>query len=485
MKKLFRFLPKRGKHERGGTAITVLVIAFFVALNLILVHLNGIYQWFYEIRDKQYYTLNGSTDAYFEEINPESTPVNFYFCMSKEALNDNYTFGRIYDTVRQFDERYDFFSVRHLDVYYDYTFIRNELGVEEEITDNSVILHSPGIGYVVRSLSTFYIYDAEDASNDEMIFNGEEIVATLVLRVLRKDYPRVYFTIGHGEVSTQSMQSLFYTAGYDVYTADLSRHDVEEECEIIVISSPLYDFEEFKDGSESEITRLRAFIERGGTLVVLRSPRAGELPRLDAFLAEYGISVEVGSYLKDGKMSIGSNSSAILLHYASSDEADAVKGRASAAEGVGDIACSTVTALSLKEGEGYTVSPLLSTYDSASLYRDGQRISDAPADGYTVAALSKTASGGRVLAMGSTGIADAALLDMGSYGNESFLYSFLEYTGSTDATPIGCGVVVLNTFPLSELSGNAATLYFTVLTIVIPLAIAVIGFLLLYRRRVR
>ena len=484
MKKLS--LRKKSKHERGGGAITALVIAFFICLNLMLVALNASFEWFFSITDKQYYTLNGSTDGYFEKINPENKKIDFYFCMSEDSLNENYTYGRILDTVRQFSEKYDFFSLHHLDVYYDYDFIKNELGVEEDITKNSVILHSPGVGYVVRALSTFYIYDENDSSSDDMIFNGEEIVATLVHRVLTNTFPKVYFTVGHGEVSTQSMQNLLYSAGYDVWTADIAKNEIEEECSLIIISNPLYDFEEFKDGSTSEISRLRDFIARGGNVIVLRSPSAPALPRLDAFCEAFGLSANVGSVLLDDENSVASNASSLLLDYAESDAARAIALRASTAGGTGALAATKMTSLSLSEGEGYTVEPLIKTHTSASLFSDGKPVSTGE---HTVMALSKIegrgTSMGSLTLIGGTGLADAMLLDMGGYGNESFLYSLLEYTDEGVHAPIGAGVIVLNTYPLTNLSSNETRVLFVLLSVLVPAAAGICGFFVCRRRKNR
>jgi len=484
MKKLF--LRKRSKHERGGSAITALLIVFFICLNLMLVALNSSLEWYFSITDRQYYTLNGSSDGYFEKINPENKKIDFYFCMSEDSLNENITYGRILDTVRQFSERYGFFSLHHLDVYYDYDFIKNELGVEEAVTKDSVILHSPGIGYTVRSLSTFYIYDENDSSNDDMIFNGEEIVATLVRRVLSSSFPKVYFTVGHGEVSTQSMQNLLYSAGYDVWTADISKNEIEEECRLIVISNPLYDFEEFKDGSTSEISRLREFIARGGSVMVLRSPSAPALPRLDALCEAYGLSANVGSMLFDGENSIASNAGALLLSYAESDAAEAIAHRASAAEDASAIAAAGMTSLSLSEGEGYTAGPLIKTHGSASLLCDGKTVSTGE---HTVAAISKIngrdGSIGSLVLVGGTGLSDAMLLDMGGYGNEPFLYSLLEYNDESIVTPIGAGVVVLNTYPLTNLSSNETRVLFAILSVLVPVTAGACGFFICRRRKNR
>lgn len=498
MKKTFRFRPflKKlfsrpvAKEERGGGTITLLVVCLFLALNLILVAVGGAWGFYFQITDKQYYTLNGSTDAYFAAVNPNGYDVRVYFCAGEDYLNENHTYGRIYDTVKQFGERYSYVTVQNKDVYFDY----DELSVfaeknETDLTRDSVIVFCPQTGEsIVRSLSTFYVYDTEDSTSNSMVFNGEEILATMVDRVVRKERPKVYFTTGHGELSSVAMQSLLYSAGYDILTADLSRNEIEEDCSLIIISAPSYDFKEYADKTvKSEISRLRDFVARGGTVLVLRSPLAESLPRLDAFCASYGLVAQSGGIVRDGDMSLGNNSATLLLRYADGSFASSISNRAKTASSAA-IVCGNSSVLTVTAGEGYRAESLLTTHESASLYQNGEKVSDAPAGGYTVIGASEvdTVSGGkgRVVLSMTAALGDTALLDMGAYGNESFFYSLFETAGAA-ATPIGCGVVVLNTYPLSDLNRSVSDVYFWSLTAGIPLLCAATGFLLLHRRKNR
>lgn len=482
MKKLFS-RRRVSKYERGGGAITALVLAFFICLNLILVSLGGTFAWAFALTDRQYYTLNGTTDAYFEKINPEGTPVHFYFCTSEETLETSATDGRVLDTVRQFSRRYDFFDHSFLDVYSDHTFIKEELGVSEAVARDSVILYSPGKGYVVQSLSTFYIYDSQNTESSAMIFNGEEIVATLVARVLGESFPKAYLTVGHGEAVSTSIQNLLYSAGFDILKADLSKNEIEEDCRLIVIANPVYDFEEFKDGSASEITRLRAFVEGGGTLLVLRSPAAPALPRLDALCESYGLSVVTGSVLHDEENSIASTGTTLLLEYADTDAASSLRTRAKSSE---KVAAAGVSAVTVTEGAGYRASALLKTHASSALYAGGKKVSEGA---HTACAVSRVSGvGGKegsLVLFGSADIGDAMLLDMGGYGNESFLYALFEHTGSSDATPLGAGVIVLNAYPLTDLSSGTSRLFFLTLTVAVPLVTAALGLLVCLKRKHR
>ena len=342
---------------------------------------------------------------------------------------------------------------------------------------------------MVRSLSTFYVYDTEDPSSNAMVFNGEEIMATMVARVVGTgERPKAYFTTGHGEVSSVAMQNLLYTAGYDVLTADISRNKIEDDCALIIISAPNYDFKEYEDKTvESEISRLRAFVARGGMVMVLRSPSAKALPRLDAFCAAYGMTVAHDAYLRDTDKSLGANSAAILLRYADSQAASTLRARAELANR-DDVVFGFTSPIALSAGAGYTVEPILQSYDSAKFYRADGTSGDVADGGEVVAAMStvpgtgKTA--GKVFVAGTATLGEESLLDMGSYGNEGLLYALLEQTEQVTA-PIGCGVIVLNTYPLADLHRSTANIYAILLTLGVPLACGAAGFLIVRRRKNR
>lgn len=476
-------LSKRGAgKERESRLFILAVILLFLILNLLLTYLATSYGWYFLAIDPMYYTLSGATDDFFGEINPEGKRVEFYFCMSEAALSENHTFGRILDTVTQFDERYDFFSVKHLDTYYDFaTLDRFAKEHETELTNQSVILYSPDTGRSeVRSLSTFYYYDTQNSANDDMIYNGEEIVASLTGAVLGVDRSTVLFTMGHGEAPTVSLLNAFYSAGYDIVTKDISEGAIPEEAQIIVIAAPKYDFEEYEDKTiECEISRLRAFVEDGGTVICLRGAGVGTLPRLDAFYSAYGIAPTEG-IVTDPSHAIDASGKAVLLRYDMGDGAKEIREYALSYNDARLVAAGT-SPLALS---GNAV-PLLSTHDTAYHAIDGERVSDAPEGGYTVAALAPGSSGkGSVALISAEVFAEVDTMETDGYGNKEFLFSLLrEVTGAS--APIGCGVLQINTYPLEDMTRGTANVYLAIFGIAIPLAVALTGVFVLRRRNHR
>ena len=484
-------LSKRGAgKERESRLLMTAVIVLFLVLNLLFAYLANTYGWYFLATDPMFYTLSGVTDEYFEKVNPEGKRVEFYFCMSPDGLRENNTFGRILDTVKQFDERYEFFTMTHLDTYYDYEtlarFSKDSEGNAVEINNQSIIVYSPDAGTepLVRSLSTFYYYDTEDTTNDDMIYNGEEVIAALVAAAVQKDRPDVLFTLGHGEAPTASFMNAFYSAGFDINAQDISSNDIPEDTRLVVIASPKYDFEEYEDKTiECEISRLADFVRGGGTVLFMRSPSAGKLTRLESFFSRYGIVAEEGM-ITDPTHAVDTVGKSVLLRY---DEGDAAASVRDYALSYNDsrLVAAGVSSVRVEQVEGVTTVPLLRTHDTAYNQIAGETVSASPAEGYTVAALATTdeylGKRGRVAMIAAEAFADVDTMETDGYGNKEFLFSLLsETTGA--AAPLGCGVVQINTYPLEDMTRGTATVYLVILAGVVPLAAAVTGFFVLRRR---
>lgn len=472
--------------ERESRAWVLVVIVLFLVINLLFAYLSSTYGWYFVATDRMFYSLSGVTDEYFARVNPDNKPVEFYFCMNKEGLTENNTFARILDTVEQFDERYDFFTMSHLDTYYDYDKLnRFAKEHETELDNQSIILYCPTTGKSeVRSLSTFYYYDTEDSTNDDMIFNGEEIVAALVGGVVMETRPEALFTMGHGEAPTASLMNAIYSAGYEVKAQDISSSSIPEATEVIVIANPKYDFEEYADKTiECEISRLRDFVKEGGTVLFFRDTSAGELTRLEAFYSEYGIKAESG-IITDGTHSVDTSGKAVLLRY---DEGEGVSALRTYAQKYNSsrLVAAGASPLTLSQVSGATVTPLLRSFSTAKNQVNGETVSHAEDAGYVVAALATLdeyhGERGHVALIATEAFADVDTMETDGYGNKEFVFSLLENTAGT-ATPIGCGVVLLNTYPLEDMTRGTANVYLAVFAGAIPLAVALTGFFVLRRR---
>ncbi|MCQ2386689.1 MAG: hypothetical protein MJ078_08515, partial [Clostridia bacterium] len=100
---------KTKKRLTESRVFLAVLLSFFILLQMTLYKISAESGWYVRLTDPQYYTLSGALDGYFDLINPLEENVTVTFCQSENDLASNNTYGRILDTVRQFEKRYSFF----------------------------------------------------------------------------------------------------------------------------------------------------------------------------------------------------------------------------------------------------------------------------------------------------------------------------------------------------------------------------------------
>lgn len=139
-----------------------------------------------------------------------------------------------------------------------------------------------------------------DEKREVVSFAGERDIASALLRLTNPGERVVYFLTGHGELSIETASETAYTLikqslEYKNYTVTnlslLSEGAVPENAAALVIAGPQ------KALNESEVEALRAYLEAGGGLVVMKEPplsveEAQAADPLETLLAEWGIAFQ-------------------------------------------------------------------------------------------------------------------------------------------------------------------------------------------------
>jgi hypothetical protein len=165
------------------------------------------------------------------------------------------------------------------------------------------------------------------------------------------------------------LRNLFDRSGYVSETVNLARADLPEDATVVICAGPKRDF------LSGEIEKLEEYLANGGNFMVFYDFGTLTLPRLDGFLAEWGIEVEPALVL-DSEDSIFSQAGLVLAGINSG-----VLHSLHGADGVPVVVFRARPLRLLWEGETqgrFSAYPLISTF-SASSYAvsllDGDRIS--------------------------------------------------------------------------------------------------------------
>lgn len=491
----------RGEGFTGGT-ITAIVIAAVIAFNVIVYALTlkfGLYLYKPEAVDL---TISGSTDSLFADAIDKGEKVTVIFCRAEDDMVLD-EIGYFHETAKQFAERYpEFISIEYVNIITK----RNSAGElvdlaryqQTDAEGNLVPLYKSSVIFesrtqhktVIDIISSTFTYDSTSSSYQS--YNGEEVFASMVSWVLTDEHKTAYFTTYHGEAVDFGFANMLACAGYSVEAIDLRKNEIPDDAGLVIISNPVKDFERAAEGAthiRSEIERLRSYMDRGGCVYVAIDPYSEKLHVLESFIAEYGIeipSVEKNGkdyryIVKDTSNAITADSFTIVTELAENGTGSAL-GEKMAQYTDSSVIVKDVAMLELSG----SATEIFVTSGSSSIYTGSEVVNSD--GGYCVGAVSVSdADDGKkstIFVVPSIYLtANDAVVTTG-YANRDFLYVMIEDLFGANSVPHGCNTVYTVTSMLENLTmGTARTI--TALLLAIPAVIAVIGAVVVIRRKNR
>lgn len=484
----------RGRNFFAG-ATTAVIIAALIFVNIIIYTLGNYFGWYLYSPKTDDLTLKGNSADVFADAIEEGQKIEIIFCMYDEDLKKHDTGSYVRTTALEFKEKYpNFIDIIHVNIF---TKIVEEDGSifdfspyekENRIAASSVIFKCGSNFRVVTDSFTsagFVDFYTLNASNMVTSYNGEEIFTAMINWVLKDEHKTAYITVGHGETYESALYSSLICAGYNVKEINLRDGEIPSDAGLIVISNPRTDFERAKD-LRSEIERLTTYKKNGGCFLVMLDPQSKSLPMLEGFIGDFGIAIaktESGEKpkVKDSDNAITTDGFTLVAEY--SDDAVAKAMYEKTKELGGKVIIRDVAALTLSG----SAKPILVSSSSSVTEAGGNTVSS---DGrYTIAAYSSLknsdgAEDARLFVVPSVYLAAADAMITNGYSNKDFLYSLFDVFYRAGNMPYGSGSVVYNDGILENLTMSTARLY-TLIMVAIPAAVAVLGAVILIRRKNR
>lgn len=500
MKQFFERL--RGFSERTSvvcSTVTVCVLLIVIVLNAIFFAISSLVM---KARDEEWdFSLSESIDLALAPAY-DAGGIEVIFCTPREELAKHSTGKYVLKTADLMEERFgDLFTFRFVNIItmmegserFDVSpFTKDEDGNELPILKTSVIFRS-GERFRVLSSSAYEDFFSIDGAGNPVAYCGEEVFISMALWVTKGTHPTAYFTTAHSEQTDSTFARALAGAGYKIATVNLRREAVPDDCALLIISSPQSDFERSAEGSDvvAELDRIREYANGGGDIYVSLDPYLKTpLPALESFLAEYGIaisrsSVEGGSYanvVKDDSQAITTDGYTLVGYFAENDVATRLKARVRSFSD-GDVLLSRCAALELSDG----ATPLLTSSASAALYAAGDAVDTAGS--YVLAASSVRVTEDKessLFVVPSIYMTASDAMLSNTYANKEFVYSIFEGIFGTDGDmPYGARSVALSGENLIENLTMAEARLFTVIAMLPALAAAIVGIVILKKRKNR
>ena len=487
---------KRFRYGSAAAAFTCAFIAVVIIFNIVFTALAGTYMWYVDMTRDNVFSLSEATKVLMADVD---APVNIYFASEPDELmegKDSPYMKYIYTTALQLAAEFPNVNVECRDVIKNRAFFEPfRTTAATNIYTTSVVVESGG-EVRVFSYQSFFIVD-EDGQTI-WAYDGEHKLMSGILQVTSAEMPIVYFTAEHGEnlgADAAELFTLFYDNGFDVRSINLAKDEIDEDARIIIINDPVYDFigAEAEDDFSNEIKKLDAFLDDFGSLIVFADPdHAGKLTNLSEFLEEWGIAFTPNTYVKDMDHSISTDGLSIVAQYdtetlGSSIYKDLTGNLATPPK---TISRYTMPIEILWESGGSLsgareVSPILTSFESSVLMKDGERVGEGKYNLMTVSRESRIIDNetyySYVVVSGSSSFTAPSYLISNAYANSDILSSVMRSSGR-DRTLADITYKVFDDTTLT-LTTAQATNWTVALVTVLPVFVAVCGLVVFIRRK--
>ena len=503
---------RRFRYGSLSVVLTVCVIAVIVIVNVIFQTLTTRYSWYIDMTSSGTFTLSDDCRDYIaDNIIPEidadnaalteKQKIRIIFCDDQLAWADQLVQQYVANTANELVEAFpDHIQIEYVNIWNHPSFAK-----KYNVRADTNVVIAYGDQHILRTLNDFYVFNSADTETP-IAYNGEKSFATGFMHVSEHQKPKAYLTVNHGETFTdKALTLLLQDAGYQLELLDLMNFDIPEDCELLITYNPVKDFA-INDGIsiKDEIVKLDAYMENGGAYMVFVNSDtfvAGGFVNFETFLEKWGIDFmhsEVGGIehcytIKDTSQSLSVDGYTVLGSYTTTPRGANIAQSA----GYSPVVFSRATCIAPAQGfakgddgaytkDGYTLSPILTSSESAEAWAGGAAVANASAsDPFIMMTLSEkeTANGTAfVLACTSTTFAGEDALNSPVYGNGSVLMASVETIGN-DRIP-----TTLTSKPFEDTTIDTITVsqktYITVLLATVPaLIVFTAGLITLIRRK--
>ena len=296
--KFKKFMKSRkAKHGTVAMAITALVIVMVIVLNIIIgLLVNRFPDLELDLTSNNSFALQDDTIDYVSHLNND---VTVYILMEKDKFESQGTYfvqaqKMLNKMVSKSDGK---MKIKYVDLTSNPSFTSNYPNVDwQSSSANNIVLVESGKQYKVLTLTDCFEYDEQTYNYyGTYSFTGtkiEQAVVTAILNVTTDDKVVVDMIKGNNEQDYSSLKSLLENNAYQVNDVSLATGDFDKDAKVAIMYAPSVDLDE--KIVEKLSTWLSNHCKYGRSLIYVPTADMGEMPNLDDFLKEWGMSIDRG-----------------------------------------------------------------------------------------------------------------------------------------------------------------------------------------------
>lgn len=489
--KFKKFMKSRkAKHGTVAMAITALVIVMVIVLNIIIgLLVNRFPDLELDLTSNNSFALQDDTIDYVSHLNND---VTVYILMEKDKFESQGTyFVQAQKMLNKMASKSDGkMKIKYVDLTSNPSFTSNYPNVDwQSSSANNIVLVESGKQYKVLTLTDCFEYDEQTYNYyGTYSFTGtkiEQAVVTAILNVTTDDKVVVDMIKGNNEQDYSSLKSLLENNAYQVNEVSLATGDFDKDAKVAIMYAPSVDLD------EKIVEKLSTWLSNDGkygrSLIYVPTADMGEMPNLDDFLKEWGMSIDRGYVFETDETALVNASSPYAFtvsygdYYKDNLKNSKIPVVVSESHAVNITDENTAHAL-LKTTNKAGVLPI--DADKSWDYKDA-----ITGNGENVAAegvmTNEDKKSSRVVVFGSYVMFSDTIMKYNSFNNSAYFMNVINTIADKEDVGITIESKSIDNTELGITDVATQNTMLVVFVIVIPIAILVAGFVFWLRRRNR
>ena len=483
------------KHGSLAVVFTVVFIAVIIVINVLVSALTTRFPSMnFDLTKEGLNTLSDEATDVAKEIVNETT---IYIIGSEDAIRgdevySNYSlkYSQVANLADRLHELNDKIKVEYIDPDMNPQFISDYAG--DSLTTGKVMVKTDKRHKTLAVTDLFSIQQDSSTGQYNYYSKVDGALANALYLVNLDTVPVVAFATGHNEMLTVSDNLSTFTGmlndnNFEVKEFNMLTDEIPEDASIVVLGMPTTDY------TSEELSKLEAYLgdekmASSRTLYVMTAPNASwsSMPNLSSFLAEWGMEPQSQEVLESNTNNTLYNKPYAIF----ANVTDSVLSKTY--DNVVKVQAAPVKRLFTANNDISTYS-VIETSDTAYLSNDEKVLETPETDTYTILAFAQRYmdNQGKICAnVVVDGCAadfydGSSLLGNSTFGNKDVTLDLIKnLTGTTD-TRIGLTVnqTQTNTMDINASSAVTWSIGMMLFTIVLPVAVLVIGLVIFLRRR--
>lgn len=272
------------KHGTYSMAVTAVVIAIVVVLNLVVQEIPSKYREI-DLSSQKLYTIGEQTEKILKNLKKDVTL--YYIAQDGTESSD------IKNLLEKYEEGSKHITVEQKDPSVSPKFASQY--TSDNISNNSIIVVCGDKSKVVDYSSMYETsINYQTYSQEVTGFDGEGQLTSAINYVVSDNMPVLYNLEGHDESSmSETMKETIEKANIEIKSLNLlSEEAVPDDAECLFIFAPATDL------TKEEADKIISYLENGGKALIVSNYTDEDMPNFESVLENYGVQPVDGIVLE-------------------------------------------------------------------------------------------------------------------------------------------------------------------------------------------